>query len=171
MVSNRKIGEKGKWFGREVEHTVHFNLITVFFSRFLALEQNAFESHIFVEYSNPRFMEGCSNVESNAQLLYMLIESWLIQGKAVTVQVTPGQIAIPFFTKMRKKYMGKFLLLVSIDIPEVDAGGYALKAVPVHPFGEYANESGVVTMYPAGNSVAGGYTPWSAYENDIDGEM
>jgi hypothetical protein len=172
-INNRKMGEKnGFWLGKEVEVTRFYGMETIFYSRFMALDQRPEQPHVFVALCNPSFFAGCREANTNTELLYMLIEAWIVMGKMVTIEVTPPQATWAFFTKMRKKYEGKFLLLIGCEVPELEAGGYTMKVYPTHLFSDYENEGYVETWTPQKSSIDdrdGGVTTWAEYEADIDG--
>jgi hypothetical protein len=180
------MGQKnGYWFGREIEKTQHYGLETIFFSRFHALEHNVKQPHIFIALIDPLFF---SNTLHDLEITMMYAEALLQQGKCVTFEVNPEQSLrwAKYFTPLREKYTGLFVLLIVLEVPQLELGAFSVKVVPSTLFQDIENERCVATIpsqmlldyfgLAPGTRINGkevyqwGKTYWHEYEADKDGE-
>jgi hypothetical protein len=161
----------GYWTGKEVEMTQFFGLDTLFISRFHVLQDALAKfpdvPHVFLCEINPAF--GLRAVAYNSMALWMAVDALLKQGKYVTVEVSAShKTIVDRFTDLRVHYPTKMCLLIVLAVPQLEAGGFALKAAPPTVFENRVNEGGVMTV-PFG-TIQDGLSKWEEYVDDKDGE-
>jgi hypothetical protein len=99
----------------------------------------------------------------------MAVDELLKQGKYVTIEVSgTHKPIIDRFTDLRVHYPTKLCLLIVLEVPQLEAGGFALKAAPPVVFENRVNEGGVMTV--AFGTLQDGLSKWEEYVDDKDGE-
>ena len=168
-----RCSRNGYWTGIEVENTPFKGMNTVFFNRYTALLKYGHhlqQKHVFIDIADSKFSDSIDGFGGCRQTAIDKARNFLIQNYCVTVAINAnwaddidGELLL-----MRKTFPSLFCLLIVAQLPQPEAGGFAVKIVPEHCFNTFEHETGVMTL-PA-KEFEKGFTPWSAYAEDQDGE-
>jgi hypothetical protein len=177
MIHNeRMMGEhSGFWFGEEVERTQFYGASTVFISRMSVASGPVLHQladgieHVFFAPINPRFFDRPAvhaGTKEEWEALYVTARELLDDGKFVSFEVLPSDASRMQITMLRVAYPTQFCALIAVEVPKLEIGGFAIKAVPSVVFQQRRYEGCVMTV--PFEHFKRGATYWTEYAGDTE---
>lgn len=162
----RPLRSGGRFEGIEVEHTPFRGARTLFICRssgFGPVDKEVY-SHVYICLADKKFYD---DPVAGVRVSVAWAHEYLTQGFLVTIDCRAAA-DLKQFTGLRKAFPFTFVLLVTVEVPLPDMGGFAVKVEPVHVFTGEPGESGVyvANFNTVTKALAGGFTEWSEYAED-----